>query len=775
MGQCVAGFEKGASEKDLLEACIAELEAKQSQCKVLDIRRKDNIPLQNRLVKLIGNKPLLDCAIGGVKERALLDSGSMISALTSSWVREKVPTASLEPISTFVEDEGEIKFLAANGTEVTMIGCVVLPFCIGGSTFPVPFLVTEADLSSPIVGYNVIEHVIKTGRSEDVIHMLTESIRGVEAGKVEVMVDLIRKKVDGEEDRLGELRTVKPVVVPAKGTARVRCRVKGEVKGADLLFLCSEPCTSDWDDDLIVTESLGELSRGRTPHVNIELRNASGKDKYIGKNMLVGEISAINAVIPLKLFNSSPVDPVEQVGVNSVEKAGVSSEKWQPKAQLDHLPPEQRREIEELLFEECEVFARSDNDIGDIPDFQMDIRLTDEVPVHQAYRHLPRQLYDDVKNYLNDLLVNGWIQESSSPYASPIVCVRKKDNSLRMCVDYRKLNLKTIPDRQPIPRVQDLLDGLHGQRFFTTLDMAKAYHQGYVRDICRKYTAFSTPWQLFEFLRVPFGLKNAPAAFQKYMNTALSGLLDKACLAYLDDILIFGKTFGEQKENLRLVLRRLKSKGIKLRVEKCVFVQPEVQHLGRLVSSEEYRADPEDIKALEKFRVAPKTVGDVRSLMGFLGYYRPYVRDFAKKLKPIYDLLKVEKPKDDGKAGAGKVGVKYDKRREIVWDTKLQALVDDVINTLQSPKVMAYPDFNSPFILHTDASGVGLGAVLYQKQGEEQLNRVVSYASRTLSPAEKKLPSPLGEIGVPRPKMGRNRKIRRLFGAWGKVNHLYGQ
>ena len=162
-------------------------------------------------------------------------------------------------------------------------------------------------------------------------------------------------------------------------------------------------------------------------------------------------------------------------------------------------------------------------------------------------------------------------------------------------------------------------------------------------------------------------------------------------------------------------------------------MKPEVRYFGRLVSAEGYRADPEDVKALEKFKVAPKTVGDVRSLLGFLGYYRTYVRDFAKKLKPVYDLLKVEKGEDDGKAKSGKG---YDKKKTVAWTSELQALVNEVIDILQSPAVMAFPDFESPFILNTDASGVGLGAVLYQKQGEEKLNKVISYASRTLSPAE---------------------------------------
>ena len=176
-------------------------------------------------------------------------------------------------------------------------------------------------------------------------------------------------------------------------------------------------------------------------------------------------------------------------------------------------------------------------------------------------------------------------------------------------------------------------------------------------------------------------------------------------------------------------------------------MKPEVRYLSRLVSAAGYRADPEDVKALEKFRVAPKTVGEVRSLLGFLGYYRGYVRDFAKILKPVYDLLKLETVDGAGNEKGASVAKKgYNKRKSIIWNSELQGVVDSVINTLQSPAVMAFPDFESPFILNTDASAVGLGAVLYQKQGENKLNRVISYASRTLTPAERNYPLHCGKL-----------------------------
>ena len=219
------------------------------------------------------------------------------------------------------------------------------------------------------------------------------------------------------------------------------------------------------------------------------------------------------------------------------------------------------------------------------------------------------------------------------------------------------MNSKTIPDSQPIPKVQDILNSLGGHSWFSTLDMAKAYHQGFVHKDSRHLTAFATPWSLLEWVRIPFGLMNAPPIFQRFMNECLVGLLNVICIPYLDDVLGYSKTFEGHLHHCKAILRRLIEHGIKLNPEKCVFFKNEVKYLGHVVSAEGYKVDPVSDEVIDKLKEPPKTVGDLRSLLGFIGYYRSFVRDFSKKAKPLYDLLcknKDSKPEVGKKKGKKK-------------------------------------------------------------------------------------------------------------------------
>ena len=322
-----------------------------------------------------------------------------------------------------------------------------------------------------------------------------------------------------------------------------------------------------------------------------------------------------------------------------------------------------------------------------------------------------------------------------------MVCVRKKDGGLRLCVDYRALNQKTVPDRHPIPRIQETLDNLGGNHWFSVLDQGKAYHQGFMDRDSQPLTAFITPWGLCEWTRIPFGLMNAPANFQRFMENCLGDLRDKICIPYLDDVIVFSKTFKEHVQHLQEVLQRLKSHGVKLKPKQCNLFKNEVSFLGRIVSANAYQMYPKATAAVEKLKgVIPKTVGEVRKIMGLLGVYRRSIENFSKIAKPLNDLLNRDTSASKMSTASRNNHNKYGNpqlpsKSLIQWKPEHSSALEILVERITSPPILAYPQYNDPFLVHTDASQDGLGAVLYQRQAG--ILRVIAYASRTLTPAEK--------------------------------------
>ena len=311
-----------------------------------------------------------------------------------------------------------------------------------------------------------------------------------------------------------------------------------------------------------------------------------------------------------------------------------------------------------------------------------------------------------------------------------------------MCVDYRALSQKTTPGQHPIPRIQETLDNLVGNTYFSVLDQGKAYHQGFVDEKSQHLTAFITPWCLYEWLQIPFGLRNAPGTFQRFMEGCLEELRDEICTLYLDDVIVYCKGFTEHIEHLRKVLHRLRENGVKLKPRKCKLFRKGVSFLKRVVSSDGYKLDPSGVApVLNLAKNPPKTVGEVHQIIGLLGYYRKYIKDFSYMAKQIYDLLATKLAKEDivkvrshskskGKRDSGQLPSNH----PINWTEEHQVVLEHLTKCLTSPPVMAYLNFEEPFLLHTDASETGLGVVLYQQQNG--VLWVTAYGSRTLSPSE---------------------------------------
>ena len=252
--------------------------------------------------------------------------------------------------------------------------------------------------------------------------------------------------------------------------------------------------------------------------------------------------------------------------------------------------------------------------------------------------------------------------------------------------------------------------------WFSVLDQGKAYHQGEISEDSKKYTAFTTPWGLYEWNRIPFGLTNAPSAIQRSMEESLEGLRDKICTPYLDDVLVYSRTFEQHIEDLRSVLNRQQAWGIKLRPDKCDLFKNEVRYVGKIVSSEGYKMDNKEVSAVQALKNAPPTnIKELRKLLGFLGYYRSYVQDFSRHVKCLYELLSFDHSGSQPQVRSGKAG-QLAPTQKITWTDTHQKALNYLVDVLTNPPVIAYPRFEDPFILHRDASEEGLGAVLYQRQ-----------------------------------------------------------
>ncbi|KAK9296901.1 hypothetical protein QLX08_009211 [Tetragonisca angustula] len=307
------------------------------------------------------------------------------------------------------------------------------------------------------------------------------------------------------------------------------------------------------------------------------------------------------------------------------------------------------------------------------------------------------------------------IEHSDSPFNASVWVVPKKTDASgkqkwRIVIDFRKLNEITDQDAYPLPNPDDILHHLGNAKFFSALDLSSGFHQIPMHPDSKKYTAFSTSDGHFQYNRMPYGLKNAPATFQRMMDTALRGLIDRHCFVYLDDIIIFGNTIEEHNRNLAIVFQRLRDTGLKLQVDKCEFLKPELEYLGHIVTANGIQLNPKKLSAIKEFKT-PKTITQVKSFLGLTGYYRKFIRNFAKIAKPLTALTQKNTPYH--------------------WTNERQTAFDTLKERLCNPPVLCYPDFQKTFTLTTDASNEGIGAVLSQN------DHPCCYISRTLNNAER--------------------------------------
>ena len=324
---------------------------------------------------------------------------------------------------------------------------------------------------------------------------------------------------------------------------------------------------------------------------------------------------------------------------------------------------------------------------------------------------------EELKKQLAELIRAGFIQPSKSPFGAPILFVKKKDGTMRMCVDYRALNNITVKNSYPLPLVDELFDRLQGARFFSKLDLRSGYHQIRIVPEDVPKTAFRTRYGHFEFLVLPFGLTNAPGTFMHLMHETFRAELDDSVLVFLDDILIFSKTLEEHQRHVAAVLDKLRAAKLYAKESKCEFFKPEVEFLGHMVGRDGVRMMSDKVEAIAAWPT-PTNVRDVRAFLGTAGYYRKFIRNFSAIATPLTELTKET--------------VKFD------WTAAQQASFVQLKAAMQSAPVLALPDPTLPFVVHVDASGFATGAVLQQDQGKGL--QPIAYLSKKMLDAETRYP-----------------------------------
>lgn len=645
---------------------------------------------------LIGNTNEAVVRIGDVDCVALLDTGSMVTNVSSSFYRKNLAAS-----YTLHQLDRLLRVEAAGGHILDYLGYIEVPITIPKTKVElwVPVLVT------PDTSYN---HQVPLLIGTNVLSRVTsDQVKNSGNDVWNSSISCLTKSLQAED---WTIYAAGEVVVPAGQSVITTGRVGGEVRETNGVAQAVDTLTGG----LIMPQCVVEVDKDRK--AKLQITNISGHEIRIPKNQKIASFQQATILTPSSKSQQTQQSSTGPVAVDLEESC---------------LSEEQKSETRDRIEKWKNVFASGPFELGrmkqeDPATETHHIRLTDPTPFKDRARRIPPGMFEEVKKHIEDMLACGAIRESNSPWSSNVVLVRKKDGSLRLCIDYRKLNERTIRDAYQLPRIDETLDKLAGAKIFSSFDLQAGYWQIEMAEEDKQKTAFSVSGVgFYECERMPFGLTNAPSTFQRLMESTLKD--SPNCLVYLDDIVIFSRSYEEHWKHLEDLFRKLEKAGLLLKPSKCKLFRSSVKYLGHVISEDGIATDPEKTKAVQELPI-PTNVHELRSTIGFLSYYRRFVKDFAQVAKPLHDLLKGHENKKNA-----------NKKTPIEMTPEATAALNMLKERLVSPPILGYADYTLPFEVHIDASGSGLGAVLYQTQ--DNIQRVIAYASRSIKDSERNYPA----------------------------------
>ena len=630
--------------------------------------------------------------VDGTETRFMADTGAEITLLPET--HPSVQRRHSCCIAT------KIQPVTVDGKPIPLLGSLVLSVEVNGAQVSHMFFITKGSQIQPILGLDFMRKVKKV------------EIDFSQGG--EIKFGEIRSDHCVEEEDLHSVKAVRRIGVQLIQDVKMPPRHEGIVMGKlvtddsegfkklEAQTLLVEPTNAE-GEKVIWGRTLVTAREGRVPirvcnPSSVEVMLAAGKS--IGCAECLPEDPLVAVVSEDVMTGVSETHGGEDVLIRLLEQAEVTSE--------------EKKQASEFLLHHKKAFSLH-GELGHYDGKLFKIDTGDAAPIRCMPRPVPHHKKVEIDRQIDDMLAKGLIQPTDSEWASPVLMVKKKDGSLRFCIDYRRLNDVTKHDAFPLPNINDCLASLgKGCRYFSSLDLASGYWQMGMDKESQEKAAFTTHRGLFKPLVQPFGPKGGVAHFSRVMDSLLGSLQWKMLLIYLDDILVFGKDFQEHLDRLGLVLQTLIKANLKLKPEKCNLFRRSVKFLGHVISEDGIQPDSDKLKSVRTWPV-PKAKEEVQSFLGFVSYYRRYVQNFASLAEPLIALTR--------------------KHAKFRWDADCEEAFRKLIDVLIDYPILAYPDFTQPFVLTTDASATGLGAVLSQGQGRHE--SVIAFASRTLTKAER--------------------------------------
>jgi hypothetical protein len=614
----------------------------------------------------------LPATIFGRERWCLLDSGSEVSVVPSRYVH----TDELKPSVQILN--------AANGTAIRVLGEVDINLELGSQQISVPCLVSE-HVDEILLGLSFLE----------------QNACIWDFAKHSILVGGKQYKLFAHRSTFG----VKRVVLQDDTTLQPRCQ---QAVLAKTVYSSLAESNAEWATrpmELAVGVYLARTMVNDQPEdVPLQVINATDHEVKLEKGLHLGGLEEVQ---PVQSSGDQTVE-VEYCAdtdnlidlVNSVDATVTDND---------------RVEFSRLLHQYHTIFSRGDHDLGLETAVKHRIDTGDNRPLRQVLRRQPPHYAQEIDRQVDEWLAQGRIEPSQSEWASNVVIVKKKDGSLRFCVDLRQVNERTVKDAYPLPRIDHCLDCLGGATWYSTMDLRSGYHQVAMDEKDKGKTTFITRRGAYAFNVMPFGLCNAPATFQRLMDCTMRGLNYDICLIYLDDIIVFSADVPTHLERLSQVFDRLRQVNLKLKPSKCAFLRRSVEFLGYRISARGIETDNRKTQTIADWPI-PKKLKEVRGFLGLCGYYRRFVEKFSDIAAPLHAMTKKNTPFN--------------------WTEECQKSFDTLKQKLTEASILALPCDVGGYVLDTDASDHGLGAVLSQVQDGEE--RVICYASRLYSDAERR-------------------------------------